>query len=181
MNPITRSLYPDAPEQMTMQALQKPLEELKTQAKMRPSIELRFGLMEITFFAAAFDTMHTETENKGHPPTEFNRCRSAHIDGLMDMATLLDRAFGGSTMVMHFTGTLEPGQDIIPEHLKTSVYFPPHMLAEYPDLDAVVAKLNQIFIEEVAVRSAEHWKAAAAAKGWSMDCPLTRVIPFPDP
>ncbi|PBK60791.1 hypothetical protein ARMSODRAFT_982030 [Armillaria solidipes] len=180
-------------------ALQKPLEELKYSAvKMRPSIELQFGLMEITFFAAgshqdqkhglsrsmfhsAFDTMCAEMENKGHPPTEFNRCRSAHIDGLMDMATLLDWAFGGSTMVMHFTGTLEPGQGIIPEHLKTSVYFSPHMLAEYPDLDAVVAKLNQIFIEEVTVCSAECWKAAAAAKGWSMDGPPTRVIPFPDP
>ncbi len=124
MNPITRSLYPDAPARTTAQAIQKPIDELKysavgrwclarhlnfpsvarTQAKMRPSIELRFGLMEIAFFAAGshrdqrhsisrsmfhsdFDAMRAETENKGHSPTEFNRCRSAHIDGLMDMVS----------------------------------------------------------------------------------------------
>ncbi|KAK0448250.1 uncharacterized protein EV420DRAFT_1647401 [Desarmillaria tabescens] len=218
MNSNLRAQYPDAPLRTSMQALHKPLEDLtysavgrwclarhlnfpsivRTQAKLRPSIETRLGLMEIGWFAAgchrdqrhsvsratfhsAFDTMRGETETKGNPPTEFNHCRSAHIDGLMDVATLLDRAFGGCTMVIHSTGTLEPGQEIVPEHLKTLVYFTPHMLVEYPELDAVVAKVNQIFIEEVAVRGAERWKAAAAARGWSMTGRPTRVIPPPDP
>ncbi|KAK6996081.1 hypothetical protein R3P38DRAFT_2566108 [Favolaschia claudopus] len=51
---------------------------------------------------------------------------------LFDMATLWDRSFGGTTMVIHIDGTTVPNTPALPEYLRASVYLPPRFLSLHP-------------------------------------------------
>ncbi|KAJ6624400.1 hypothetical protein B0H10DRAFT_2212813 [Mycena sp. CBHHK59/15] len=49
---------------------------------------------------------------------------------VFDLATLWDRSFGGSTIVLHVEGTTVPNTPVLPEYLRCTAYLPPSFLAQ---------------------------------------------------
>jgi hypothetical protein len=86
----------------------------------------------------------------------------------MLQATVWDRAFGGSTMILHIDGTTQPNTPVQPEYMKAHVYLPPSFIAENPHTHNTIARLVQTFIEEVGVPTIARWKRAATALGWKL-------------
>ncbi|KAJ7041289.1 hypothetical protein C8F04DRAFT_1253353 [Mycena alexandri] len=87
---------------------------------------------------------------------------------LFDLATLYDRITGGTTLLMHCSGTTIPNAPLVPEHLKAQVYLPPRFIAEHPEEHATIAFLVQTFIEHVGVPTSRDWRARAS-QIWSMN------------
>ncbi|KAJ7511767.1 hypothetical protein B0H11DRAFT_2214644 [Mycena galericulata] len=86
---------------------------------------------------------------------------------IFDLATKHDRSTGGTTFIVHCPGTTVPGTSIVPENLKASVYFPPHLIEEHPELRASIAYLVQTCIEHLGVVTAKTW-TTNARKLWSL-------------
>ncbi len=78
---------------------------------------------------------------------------------VIHQATLWDRAFGGTTMVIHVDGTRAPGTPLGPEYIKASVYLPPSpVVSEFTDAHQPLADIVQTFIECVGVPTKERWE-----------------------
>jgi hypothetical protein len=92
-------------------------------------------------------------------------------------ATMWDRAYGGSTMVLHVDGTTVPGTPVLPEYLKADVYLPPHLIEELPERHHAIGDIVQIFIENVGIPTVSRWAAAARNLGWSLT--QTGRVPIP--
>ncbi|KAJ7495749.1 hypothetical protein B0H11DRAFT_2227267 [Mycena galericulata] len=86
---------------------------------------------------------------------------------IFDLATKHDRSTGGTIFIVHCPGTTVPGTSIVPENLKASVYFPPHLIEEHPELRASIAYLVQTCIEHLGVVTAKTW-TTNARKLWSL-------------
>ena len=84
-------------------------------------------------------------------------------------ATTWDRAYGGSTVILHVEGTTIPGAPPLPEYLKSDVYLPPHLIDETPDCHRPIAAIVQTFIEEIGVPTVNRWSRAAHNLGWSLN------------
>ena len=77
-------------------------------------------------------------------------------------ATLWDRAFGGSTIVIHVEGSHQPNVPNVPENTRAAVYLPPStVVKELPDAHETIAFIVQAFIEEVGIPTVDRWTAAA--------------------
>ncbi|KAK7016038.1 hypothetical protein R3P38DRAFT_2543191 [Favolaschia claudopus] len=87
---------------------------------------------------------------------------------LFDMATLWDRSFGGTTMVIHIDGTTVPNTPALPEYLRASVYLPPRFLSLHPASHGPIAKIVQSFIESVGVPTIQQWRQDALTRNWPM-------------
>ncbi|KAJ7170392.1 hypothetical protein C8R43DRAFT_1120824 [Mycena crocata] len=96
---------------------------------------------------------------------------------LFDVATILDRTVGSTTMVMHVQGTTKPGTPALPEFLTAAVYIPPSFLRRFPESHLPIAQMVQTYIEHVGVPTVEAWVADAKARRWN----LTQTGPLRHP
>ncbi|KAJ7433567.1 hypothetical protein FB451DRAFT_1196097 [Mycena latifolia] len=85
-----------------------------------------------------------------------------------DLATMWDRTFGSTTMILHSEGTTVPGTPARPEYLRCSAYLPPAFLRSNPNVHEPIAGLVQSFIEVVGVPTVEQWTANARLEGWKL-------------
>lgn len=76
-------------------------------------------------------------------------------------ATLLDRASGGTTLILHTKGTTVPGSPHQPEFLKADAYFPPAFLADHPACRPALLRIAQEFIEHIGVPTVIDWNRRA--------------------
>ncbi|KAK7052793.1 hypothetical protein R3P38DRAFT_2503193 [Favolaschia claudopus] len=89
-------------------------------------------------------------------------------DTIFDAATLWDRAYGSTTMILHVEGTTIPNTPSDPQHLRASVYLPPRFVQAHQATHPAIARIVQLFIEELGVATVQQWKADAQHQGWSM-------------
>ncbi|KAJ7841161.1 hypothetical protein B0H14DRAFT_3457588 [Mycena olivaceomarginata] len=135
----------------------------------------RFLTSDIAWFAGG-----ASTDNKHVPPTpgffpEFTTLRETLPTGpvgnearkvlnermqhaIFDLATLWDRTFGGTTMIMHVEGTTMPNTPTEPQFLRAATH-------------AAIARIAQTFIEAVGVPTVQQWRANALLHGWSLTQP----------
>ncbi|KAJ6472629.1 hypothetical protein C8R45DRAFT_936524 [Mycena sanguinolenta] len=71
---------------------------------------------------------------------------------IFDLATLWDRSFGGTTMVLHVDGTTVPGAPTEPEYLVANTYLPPAFIDSHLGSHAAIARIAQLFLEAVGRR-----------------------------
>ncbi|KAJ7236998.1 hypothetical protein C8J57DRAFT_1529799 [Mycena rebaudengoi] len=90
------------------------------------------------------------------------------FDGMCGNATMWDRAFGGSTIILHVDGTVAPNTTLTPDRLKASVYIPPSFIAENPDSHLAIAHIVQTFIKYVGLPTVDRWTHSAQALNWNM-------------
>jgi hypothetical protein len=87
---------------------------------------------------------------------------------ISSQATTWDRAFGGTTMIIHIEGATVLGAPIRPEYMKADVYLPPQLITELPDTHSTIASIVQTFIESVGIPTVNRWATAARNLGWSL-------------
>ncbi|KAJ7867213.1 hypothetical protein B0H14DRAFT_3590365 [Mycena olivaceomarginata] len=109
---------------------------------------------------------------------------------IFDLATLWDRVFGGTTMILHIEGTTVPNTPSLPEYLRCSAYLPPSFIANNPGRHPDIARIVQLFIESVGVPTVQAWRDNAHLRGWPLNqagpsphqnTPGTILIPNPRP
>ncbi|KAJ6518454.1 hypothetical protein DFH09DRAFT_1331938 [Mycena vulgaris] len=84
---------------------------------------------------------------------------------IWDLATMLDRTFGSTTMIMHSAGTTMPGTPAAPEYLRCSVYLPPLFLRHHPDSHQPISEIVQLYINFVGIPTVLKWKDNAKKCG----------------
>ncbi|KAJ7229515.1 hypothetical protein B0H12DRAFT_1240243 [Mycena haematopus] len=87
---------------------------------------------------------------------------------VFDMTTLWDRAFGGTTIVLHVDGTTIPGTPAEPQYLRASAYLPPAFVDSNQGSHVAIATMVQLFLEGVGVPTVQQWTANARARRWSL-------------
>ncbi|KAJ7259984.1 hypothetical protein B0H12DRAFT_1069881 [Mycena haematopus] len=87
---------------------------------------------------------------------------------VFDLATLWDRTFGGTTMIMHVEGTTMPNTPTEPQYLRAATYLPPGFVAAHPASHAAIARIVQTFIEAIGVPTVQQWRTNALLRGWSL-------------
>ncbi|KAJ6476563.1 hypothetical protein DFH09DRAFT_1342444 [Mycena vulgaris] len=144
--------------------------------------------IEPSHFFPAFTTLRDSlpTDKIGR---EHRKWFSKRIMSLLcDLATMWDRAFGGSTIILHVDGTTPPNTVLTPDCLKANIHLPPHFVDEHPQSHLAIAHIVQIFIEHVGLPTVERWKRSAHLKGWDLSQPghspavhppAARLIPTP--
>ncbi|KAJ7294038.1 hypothetical protein C8J57DRAFT_1491390 [Mycena rebaudengoi] len=83
-----------------------------------------------------------------------------------DLATMWDRTFGSTMMIMHIEGATAPNTPARPEYLRTSVYIPPHFLRRNPDSHLAIAQIVQLYIESVGVQTVVDFTAGVRMRRW---------------
>ncbi|KAJ6563494.1 hypothetical protein B0H10DRAFT_2115147 [Mycena sp. CBHHK59/15] len=96
---------------------------------------------------------------------------------IWDLATMRDRAFGSTTMILHASGTTIPGSPAAPEYLRAAVYLPPAFLRRFPETHNEIAAIVQRFIECVGVSTARAWEEDAKTFGWRLTQPAAAIRP----
>ncbi|KAJ6617184.1 hypothetical protein B0H10DRAFT_2034436 [Mycena sp. CBHHK59/15] len=158
--------------------------------KLQPGVFLqnqsRFLASDIAWFAGGASTDGCHIPDSGFFP-EFDDVRETLPVGtvgsnarkdlnmriqhvVFDLATLWDRSFGGSTIVLHVEGTTVPNTPVQPEYLRCTAYLPPSLVADNPTSHGPIAQIAQTFIESVGVPTVNKWFSNARARGW----PLTQ-------
>ncbi|KAF8164964.1 hypothetical protein B0H34DRAFT_217681 [Crassisporium funariophilum] len=138
----------------------------------------RFRSSDIAWFASGMhrDGNHSHAPTSFHPSmVDFTRETSGYQAGkterkalltevqalTFDLATMLDRLSGGTTIIIRCNGTMVPGAPLRPEFIKANVYIPPAFLAHNPDLHRPIMDLVQQYIETVGVRTVNQWAQRA--------------------
>ncbi|KAJ6550350.1 hypothetical protein B0H10DRAFT_2242738 [Mycena sp. CBHHK59/15] len=103
--------------------------------------------------------------------------RMQHV--VFDLATLWDRAFGGSTMIMHIEGTTVPNTPVHPQFLRCAAYLPPSFVANNPASHGPIARIVQTFIEAVGVPTVNKWRSNGNRRGWPLNQPGPGAHPNP--
>ncbi|KAJ7860597.1 hypothetical protein B0H14DRAFT_3622342 [Mycena olivaceomarginata] len=148
----------------------------------------RFLTSDIAWFAggASTDSKHVPTTPGFFP--EFTALRDSLPTGpvgnearkalnermqhaVFDLATLWDRTFGGTTMIMHVEGTTVPNTPTEPQFLRAATYLPPGFVAAHPASHAAITRIAQTFIEAVDVPMVQQWRANALLRGWLLTQP----------
>ncbi|PPQ94791.1 hypothetical protein CVT25_008393 [Psilocybe cyanescens] len=127
-----------------------------------------FEAADLAWFAAGLATkpcniqankfypeLHALRNNTGLPNgvgTEIQKalCKSVR-DLTFDCAALLDRAFGGTTLVIHVPGTTRPRSPKQLEYVKADIYFPGHLAREDIRYSEAVSDIVQRFIRDVSL------------------------------
>ncbi|KAJ7062972.1 hypothetical protein B0H15DRAFT_958755 [Mycena belliarum] len=94
-----------------------------------------------------------------------------------DLATMWDRTFGSTTMILHVEGTTVPGTPVRPEYLRCSTYIPPYFVRTNPDAHQPIAQLVQTFIEVVGVPTVNQWAINARLQGWKLNQRGGKITP----
>ncbi|KAJ7150431.1 hypothetical protein C8R43DRAFT_1127909 [Mycena crocata] len=114
----------------------------------------------------------------GTTGSDERRALNARIQNLtFDLATVWDRLFGGTTMILHIEGTTVPNTLPLPQYLRTSVYLPPSFVDANPASHGAIAQIAQLFIEAIGVPTVQQWRTNAHLRGWR----LTQPGPTPTP
>ncbi|KAG1843761.1 hypothetical protein F4604DRAFT_1689370 [Suillus subluteus] len=128
-----------------------------------------------SFHPLTVDHYHTGTSKYGKSTqtTKYQnwQARSEHIElilrNILDLCTLLDRLTGGSTLFLHHPGAVPPKSSITPQMFNAHVYVNPKVLAEHPELHAVIAQISQLFTSHYATPLAESFATSCYRAGWS--------------
>ncbi|PPQ75452.1 hypothetical protein CVT25_008237, partial [Psilocybe cyanescens] len=112
-------------------------------------------------FHALAEALQKDTKDTSVSRLERKELLQRVQDLTFDMATLWDRALGGTTMILHCTGTTVPGAPLRPEFLKAHVYLPPAFVDHNPQLREPIMGLVQLFIETIALKTARDWPRRA--------------------
>jgi len=84
-------------------------------------------------------------------------------------AACLDRVSGGTTMVLHSSGTTVPGAPHRSEYLKALGYLPPAFVRHNPQMHSAILQIVQLFIENIAVKTSDDWTACIKSHlGWTL-------------
>ena len=86
--------------------------------------------------------------------------------------TWLDRLSGGSTFMVHSSGTRPPNTHPAAEEARLDVFLPIVLLKEFPELRPVFAQLVQSYAQHVATVTMERWDHA---KGLNLGGALHRT------
>ncbi|THH14604.1 hypothetical protein EW146_g5747 [Bondarzewia mesenterica] len=69
---------------------------------------------------------------------------------LFNFVTALDCITGGFTLILHHSGIIDHILKVIPQNIQVESYFPPQLIAHYPELKQPVADITQKFIKDIA-------------------------------
>ncbi|TFY62233.1 hypothetical protein EVJ58_g3990 [Rhodofomes roseus] len=105
------------------------------------------------------------------------RVRTQFRDGVQNLAfdtlTVLDRIDAGCTVAIHVSGLQQPGTRPtgtlpLPQDLRLHVYAPPHILTDLPTTKPALARIVQLFAEEIGVQTVQRFELLAREKlHWS--------------
>ncbi|KAJ7503686.1 hypothetical protein B0H11DRAFT_2187601 [Mycena galericulata] len=140
-------------------------------------------------FFPDFDTLRDSLPSDERGYTARRNFADAARKIMFDIATILDRTLGSTTMILHSEGTTRPNTPVRPEYLSTTVYIPPSFLRQNPDAHMDIARLVQTHIEVIGTRTVLGWTANARHRNWSLTqsgparsanyIPADLVIPAP--
>ncbi|KAJ7603380.1 hypothetical protein DFH06DRAFT_1350240 [Mycena polygramma] len=92
---------------------------------------------------------------------------------IWDLATMWDRAYGGTTLILHADGPIAPNTPQHPKYFKASAYLPPVFVAENPNSHLALAHIAQTFIEHVGIPTSARWRRAGRIQGYFGTGPVT--------
>ncbi|PPQ97887.1 hypothetical protein CVT26_013061 [Gymnopilus dilepis] len=95
-----------------------------------------------------------------------------------DCAALLDKAFGGSTLVIHVPGTTRPGSAKEVDFVKVDCYFPAHMARENPTCATAIDSIIQRFIRDVGLPTISRFESCTS-QDWMRNKDKAFVPPPP--
>ncbi|KAJ6620824.1 hypothetical protein B0H10DRAFT_1945854 [Mycena sp. CBHHK59/15] len=172
-----------------------------------PQYQTRFRTADFGWFAggASTDGQHIPVPNTFF--SEFDQLRQSLPIGpvgnearkmfheeiqhaVFDMATLWDRTFSGTTMIMHVEGTTVPNTPALIQYLRCATYLPPSFIADNPASHGPIARIVQTFLKCVGVPTVQKWHSNANARGWPLtqpgpgahaNTPSNTLIPQPAP
>ncbi|KAJ7763551.1 hypothetical protein DFH07DRAFT_956360 [Mycena maculata] len=96
---------------------------------------------------------------------------------LFDVATILDRIIGSTTLILHSEGITRPRTPARPEFLSSTVYIPPAFLAANPEAHMDIARIVQAYIETVGVLTVNAWTTNTMRQRWPLNSHSTSSIP----
>jgi hypothetical protein len=95
-------------------------------------------------------------------------------------AALWDRAFGGSTLIIHIEGATRPNSPKSPEYIKSDVYFPGYLIEENPRFSPIISQLVQDYIVNIGIPVIKRWELCARLN-WRVNQGQGREVPLPYP
>ncbi|KAI0684968.1 hypothetical protein C8T65DRAFT_748367 [Cerioporus squamosus] len=104
--------------------------------------------------------------NRAGQPKWRDGLRDVFWQMVMDMATILDRASGGATCVIHCPGTRPPGTAATPQEVKMEAFLPRPLIVERPEVGIALSRIAQHFAEHVGVPAMERWDRASNSSAW---------------
>ncbi|KAF8700934.1 hypothetical protein AX14_000596 [Amanita brunnescens Koide BX004] len=136
----------------------------------------RFGAAELAWFVGGTseDGQHSQLSGGFHPlfselhgHTFDKEMQNALMRLLFDVATVLDRAYGAGTMILHIKGTMHPNAPIRPEYMKTSVYIPPVIVNKIPIWEQPrIINIAQEFLQVIGMRTVRNFQDAVRQRDW---------------
>ena len=64
-------------------------------------------------------------------------------------------------MILHVPGTMVPGSPPLPEYIKASVYLPPSLVDNHPELHPSILRITQEFLETIGITTVRNWGVRA--------------------
>ena len=95
-------------------------------------------------------------------------------------AALWDRAFGGSTLIIHVEGTTRPNSPSHPEYIKLDVYFPGYLVEENPSFSSIISQMVQTYIINTGIPTIKQWERCARSN-WLINNSRSHQVPLPYP
>jgi hypothetical protein len=75
-------------------------------------------------------------------------------------------------MILHVAGTMVPGSPSLPEYMKASIYLPPSLVNNHPELRPSILQITQEFLETIGVTTVQNWRVRAKNDlGYSLTMP----------
>ncbi|KAJ3499864.1 hypothetical protein NLJ89_g10043 [Agrocybe chaxingu] len=115
-------------------------------------------------FPPEFSIVRKNTPSAKEGGTEVRASLRNEVKNLAcDALALMDRAFGGVTLMIHIEGATRPGAPKAPEYHRAEVYFTKHFLQEEPNISRTVSDLVQRFIVEAGFPAMHRYERCAKA------------------
>ena len=75
-------------------------------------------------------------------------------------------------MILHVAGTMVPGAPPLPEYMKASVYLPPSLVNNHPEIRPSILRITQEFLETIGITTVRNWRVRAKNDlGFSLTMP----------
>jgi hypothetical protein len=105
----------------------------------------------------------------------------SYADGISSQTSLMDRAYGGVTLILHVEGANRPNSLLRPEFVKSDVYFPGYLINEDLRFSSFISRITQQFITEIGLPVIERWERCARLK-WTLTQGqgISRPLPYPE-